>query len=131
MNLDDSMSERVRAYGISSARTRDGTSSAKKTARGVRAPPDPRPSAPAANTAPAPVGVAAAAGAMPTAQAGAAWAAPEEQGFMRQQPEAVLRQQWKEGRKDARLAYRKLHEDTMRQRRKDVESGRMRRGRER
>ena len=50
---------------------------------------------------------------------------------MRQKPEEELRQTWKEGRKDARLAYRKLHEDTMRQRRKDVESGRMRRGRER
>ena len=62
----------------------------------------------------------------------ASWAAaPEEAGFMRQQPEAELRQQWKEGRQGARLAYRKLHEDTMRQRRKDVDSGRAKRGRDR
>ena len=50
---------------------------------------------------------------------------------MRQQPEAELRQQWKEGRQGARLAYRKLHDDTMRQRRKDVDSGRAKRGRDR
>ena len=66
-----------------------------------------------------------------SAHTSTAWAAPGEAGFMRQQPEAELRAQWKEGRKDARLAYRKLHEDTMRQRRKDVDSGRARRGRDR
>ena len=48
-----------------------------------------------------------------------AWAKPEELSFMRQAPEETLRERWKSGRKDARLAYRKLHEDTMRQRRKD------------
>ena len=86
--------------------------------------PDPAPLAPSA--APQPAGFASA------HMSTASWAAaPEEAGFMRQQSEAELRQQWKEGRQGARLAYRKLHEDTMRQRRKDVDSGRAKRGRDR
>ena len=63
-----------------------------------------------------------------SASSAQAWVAAPQQSFMRQKPEDELRQTWKEGRKDARLAYRKLHDDTVRQRRKDVESGRVRRG---
>lgn len=57
------------------------------------------------------------AGGLPVA-AESAWAAPEMP-FMRQESEAELLRSWRRGRSEARHAYKKTHQDAVRQRRKD------------
>ena len=43
------------------------------------------------------------------------------QGFMRHASEEELRSNWRAGRSDARASYKKMHQDAMRQQRKDRE----------
>jgi hypothetical protein len=57
------------------------------------------------------------AGGLPVA-AETAWAAPQVP-FMRQESEAELLRSWRRGRSEARHAYKKTHQDAVRQRRKD------------
>jgi hypothetical protein len=54
----------------------------------------------------------------PPVAAETAWAAPETP-FMRQESEAELLRSWRRGRSEARHAYKKTHQDAVRQRRKD------------
>lgn len=45
------------------------------------------------------------------------WGAPKP--FMRQEPEEEILRRWRQGRSEARQAYKKTHQDAMRQRRKE------------
>ena len=76
-------------------------------------------SAPAAPVGIAPTAAAIQAGGGDGAAAGV-FAAPV-QGFMRHASEEELRSNWRAGRSDARASYKKMHQDAMRQQRKDRE----------
>ena len=76
-------------------------------------------SAPAALVGIAPTAAAIQAGGGDGAAAGV-FAAPV-QGFMRHASEEELRSNWRAGRSDARASYKKMHQDAMRQQRKDRE----------
>ena len=76
-------------------------------------------SAPAARIGIAPTAAAIQAGGGDGAAAGV-FAAPV-QGFMRHASEEELRSNWRAGRSDARASYKKMHQDAMRQQRKDRE----------